>query len=129
MTSGGQTIILRGEGQRALAHALIDKAPADAVVNIREASRTLDQSARMWATLSDISRAKPMGRVLKPEGWKSLFMDMIGKQPAWEPNLDGTGVVCLGYRSSRLTKAEMSDMIECMNAFCAEHGIKSSERI
>jgi len=123
----GQTVRLVGDRQRAFAHQLIDKAPADAVVNVREATRSTEQNAKMWAMLSDIARAKPMGRVLKSEGWKALFMDMIDKKPSWEPNLDGTGVVCIGYKSSHLNKAEMSDLIESMYAFGAEHGVRWSE--
>jgi len=123
----GQTIRLVGESQRAFAHRLIDKAPAGAVVNVREAVRSSEQNALMWVLLSDIARAKPMGRALKSEGWKALFMDMIDKKPSWEPNLDGSGVVCIGYKSSRLSKAEMSEMIESIYAFGAEHGVIWSE--
>lgn len=123
----GQTVRLVGEAQRKLAHRLIDAAPADCVVNIREAKRSLEQNAKMHAMLSDVSRSKPMGRVLKPEGWKALFMDMIDKKPSWEPNLDGTGVVCIGYKSSHLNKSEMSDLIESIYAFGAEHGVVWSE--
>lgn len=125
--ANGQTIILRGDSQRDFAKQLIARAPADAVVNIQAARRTNDQNAKMWAMLSDVSRAKPMGRVLRPEGWKAMFLDTIGKRPAWEPNLDGTGVVCIGYKSSHLSKDEMSDMIEAIYAFGAEHGVAWSE--
>lgn len=125
--ASGQTISLTGIGNRALAHRWIDRAPHGAVLNIREATRTTEQSDKMWAMLSDISRAKPMGRTLKPEGWKALFMDMIDKKPSWEPNLDGTGVVCIGYKSSHLSKAEMSDLIESILAFGAEHGVRWSD--
>lgn len=121
--ANGQTIILSSNGNRSLAHHWIDRAPHGAVLNIREATRSTEQNAKMWAMLSDVSRAKPMGRVLKPEGWKALFMDMIDKKPSWEPNLDGTGVVCIGYKSSHLTKAEMSDLIESIFAFGAQHGV------
>lgn len=123
----GQTVRLVGESQRQLAHRLIDRAPPAAVVNVRESTRSGEQNDKMWAMLSDIARAKPLGRVLKPEGWKALFMDMIGKVPSWEPNLDGTGVVCIGYKSSHLSKAEMSELIECITAFGAEHGVQWSE--
>lgn len=123
----GQTIILRGQSQRDFAKILIDRAPVDAVVNVRAATRTTEQNAKMWAMLSDVSRAKPMRRVLKPEGWKAMFLDTIGKRPAWEPNLDGSGVVCIGYKSSHLTKEEMSDLIEAIYAFGSEHGVAWSE--
>ncbi|WP_395326895.1 recombination protein NinB [Novosphingobium sp. BL-8H] len=120
----GQTLILANEGVRRLAHQLIDRAPERAVLNIREATRTLDQNAKMHAMLSDISRAKPMGRVLKPEIWKSLFMDALGHQAKWEPSLTGDGVVNTGFRSSHLTVRQMSDLIESLYAFGAEHGIE-----
>lgn len=125
--ANGQTIRLTSNGNKALAHHWIDRAPHGAVLNIREATRTTAQSDKMWAMLSDVSRAKPMGRVLKPEGWKALFMDMIDKKPSWEPNLDGSGVVCIGYKSSHLTVAEMSDLIEQIYAFGAEHEVRWSD--
>lgn len=122
----GQTIRLTGVGARVMAHRWVDIAPHGAVLNIHEANRTNEQNAKLWAMLSDISRAKPLGRDLTTEAWKCLFMDLIGHKPVWEPGLDG-GVVNIGYRSSRLTKAEMSDMIEQMYAFGAEHGVVWSE--
>lgn len=123
----GQTVILRGDTQRAFAKRLIDAAPVDAVVNIREATRSADQNARLWAMLSDVSRAKPQGRVLPPEIWKCIFMASVGHQCRFEPSLDGNGVVPIGFKSSRLTKAEFSDLIEAVFAFGAEHGVQWTE--
>ena len=73
-----------------------------------------------------LDRAKPQGRELTTDKWKALFMDDIGIPADWEPGING-GVVNVGYRSSRLTKAQMSDMIERMYAFGAEHGVEWSE--
>jgi hypothetical protein len=124
--SRGQTVILRGPSQRDHAKKLVDLAPADAVVNIREATRTSAQNDKMWAMLSDISRAKPEGRNLPSDRWKCLFMDQVGHKPVWEPGLDG-GVVNVGYKSSRLTVAEMSEMIEAIYAYGAQHGVAWSQ--
>lgn len=121
--ASGQTLILSNEHVRRRAHQLIEIAPDRAVVNIRAANRTSDQNAKMWAMLSDIARAKPQGRVLSTETWKALFMNAAGFSCTFEPTLDGKGVVPLGFKSSRLTKAEFSDLIECIYAFGAEHGI------
>ncbi|KAF2377227.1 hypothetical protein BSN82_17900, partial [Acinetobacter baylyi] len=77
-----QTIILRGAMQREFAKALINKAPIDAVVKISEAKRSDDQNAKMWAMLSDISRAKPGDRKHTPEVWKCLFMNALGHETA-----------------------------------------------
>lgn len=123
----GQTVIIASDRQRDIAHRLVDRAPPNAVLNIRESTRTLEQNARMHAMLSDIARARPMGRVHDTETWKCIFMDACGFKPKWIPSLDGDGVVNTGYRSSRLTKAQMSDLIECMFAFGAEHGVQWSE--
>ena len=122
----GQTVVLSGQWQRDLAKRLIDKAPSYAVMNVREATRTLEQNAKMQAMLSDIARARPQGRVYPTETWKCLFMDECGFKPKWVPSLNGDGVVNTGYRSSRLGKQQMSDMIEAMNAFAAENGIEWS---
>lgn len=120
---GGQTLTLANPSVRALAHRLIEIAPNGAVLNIKEASRTNDQNAKLWAMLSDIARAKPMGRVLSTEVWKALFMNAAGFTCTFEPTLDGQGVIPLGFKSSRLNKGEFSDLIECIYAFGAEHDI------
>lgn len=122
----GQTVILRGDDQRQLAKRLIDAAPADAVVNVQEARRTLDQNARMWAMLSDISRAKPGGRVADPETWKALAMHACGFAVQFEIGLNGQPFPT-GYKSSRMTKAEMSMLIEWLFAYGAEVGVAWSD--
>lgn len=121
-----QTIILRGAMQREFAKALIDKAPIDAVVKISEAKRSDDQNAKMWAMLSDISRAKPEDRKHTPEVWKCLFMNALGHEAAFEMGLDSRPFP-IGFQSSRLTKAQMSDLIEFIYAYGAQHNVKWSE--
>lgn len=120
----GQTVRLVGREQRLLAHRLIDAAPDKAIVNIRPETRSNEQNNLMWALLSEISRAKPEGRKYSPEIWKSLFMSEAGFKPIFEPSLDGRGVVPIGYKSSRLAKAEFSELIECIRAYAAEHDVK-----
>jgi hypothetical protein len=123
----GQTIILSNPVARSQAHRLIDLAPHGAVMNVQEARRTNDQNALMWALLSEIARAKPEGRVLPVETWKALFMHSAGFKCTFEPSLDGQGVVPLGFKSSRLRKAEFSDLIEAIRAYAAEHGVALSD--
>lgn len=122
----GQTIRLTSQMNRGRAHHIIERAPHGAVVNVRPPARSSEQNAKMWAMLSDIARAKPEGRDLTTDKWKALFMDAIGIPADWEPGING-GVVNVGYRSSRLTKAQMSEMIEQMYAYGAEHGVEWSE--
>ncbi|MFP4239820.1 MAG: recombination protein NinB [Rhodosalinus sp.] len=122
----GQTVILRGPAQRSLAKRLVDEAPQDCVVTIAKPKRTLDQNAKMWAMLSDISRACPDGRRHPPETWKSLFMHACGFEVAFLMGLNGEPFP-VGWRTSKLTKAQMSDLIEAIYAYGAEHGVEWSE--
>lgn len=123
----GQTIILSTDINRARARRLIDVAPPGCVVNIREATRTGEQNAKMWAMLSDIARAKPECRTLTTEAWKCLFMQAAGFSFQWEPGLEGQGVVPIGFKSSRLTKAEFGELIECIYEYGSRHGVEWSE--
>lgn len=122
----GQTVILAGESQRQLAKRLIDRAPPQAVINIRESKRTLDQNAKLWAMLSDISRAKPDGWRHTPEVWKALFMHACGHAVQFETGLSGDPFP-IGFRSSRLTKREMVDLIDFIGAYGSEHGVLWSD--
>jgi len=121
-----QTVILRGDAQRALAADLIRRAPQDAVVTIKEASRNLDQNAKLWAMISDVSRAKPEGRTHNPETWKCLFMASCGHQVRFEMGLDGQPFP-IGFSSSRLSKRQFADLIETVYEYGARHGVIWSE--
>jgi len=122
-----QTVILHSQSQRAFAKQMIDRAPAGAVVTIREATRSTDQNAKMWAMLSDVSRAKPEGRHWTPETWKCAFMHSLGHQVKFCEGLDGSGPFPLGFRSSRLTVKQMIDLIEVIQEYGDRHGVAWSD--
>ena len=122
----GQTVILRKQEQRDLAKSMIDAAPIDAVVNVREATRNKDQNAKMWAMISDISRAKPEGRRHTPDDWKCLFMNACGFEVQFLHGLDGDPFPS-GFRSSRMTVRQMADMITFIYAYGDRHGVKWTE--
>lgn len=121
-----QTVILHSTSQRSFAKQLIDRAPMDAVLTIREANRTTDQNAKLWAMLSDVSRAKPEGRWHTPEMWKALMMHACGHAVQFETGLDGQPFP-VGFRSSKLTKTQMGDLIEFIYEYGARHNIMWSE--
>jgi len=124
-----QTVIIRGMHQRNLAKSIIDRAPLNAVVSIREANRTTDQNAKLWAMLSDVSRAKPEGRHRTPETWKCAFMHALGHQVQFCEGLDGSGPFPLGFRSSRLTVRQMVDLIDMIHAYGARHDVVFSDMV
>lgn len=123
----GDTVILCGPRQRMHAIDLIRKAPADAVVNIREATRNLDQNAKMWAMLSDVARAKPEGRQWTTDTWKAAFLHSLGHQVQFAEGLDGSGPFPVGFRSSRLTKRQMADLITVIYEYGDRHGVQWSD--
>jgi len=123
----GQTVILRGPSQRRFAKELVDRAADDAVLNIREATRTLDQNARLWAMLSDISRAQPEGRKHTTEVWKALFMHALGHETRFEMGLNGEPFP-VGFRSSHLNKSQMADLITFISEYGDRHGVRWTEK-
>lgn len=93
------------------------------VVTIQERTRTLDQNARLWAMLNDISEQVVWhGLTLSSEDWKHIFTASLKGQRS-APGIEG-GFVVLGQSTSRMTVGEMRDLIELIQAFGAEHNVK-----
>ena len=73
--------------------------------------------------LTDISKQVNWhGRKLTQEDWKHVFTAALSKQEVVQ-GLDG-GFVVLGKSTSKMTKAEMTELQELMAAFGAEQGVK-----
>lgn len=112
---------------RRYAHGLIDDAPDGYWVTVKPATRSLEQNSRMWACLGDIAAQVVWhGKKLTAEDWKSVFTAALKKMDV-VPNIDGTGFVALGQSTSRMTKRELSDLMDLIGAFGAEHGVNWTE--
>lgn len=122
-----QTIRILGPSQRDFAKRLIDAAPERTIVTLAPEKRSLDQNALMWVLLSDIARARPEGRVMPPETWKGAFLSALGHEIVWQPGLDGAPPFPAGFRSSRLSKAQMGELLEFIYSYGARHGVVWSE--
>lgn len=95
------------------------------VLTVKPSTRSLEQNARMWAMLTEISeQVEWYGHRLTAEEWKSVFSAAM-KRAKVVPGLDGGFVVC-GQSTSKMTRAEMSEMQTLMEAFGAERGVKFS---
>lgn len=111
---------------RRLAAAQCQIAPEGWIVTIHEPTRTLDQNAKLWPMLGDISKQVDWyGQKLTDEEWKDVFSAALKKQKV-VPGLDGGFVVC-GQRTSKMGKREFAELIDLMYAFGAEHGVVWSE--
>lgn len=121
-----QTVILAGPSQRALATRLVMQAPDKSTVSIKPEARSTDQNSLLWALLSDVSRSKPGGRMHTPEVWKNLMMHACGHAVQFEMGLNGQPFP-VGFRTSRMSKAEMGDLITFIQAWGAENGVRWSD--
>lgn len=91
-------------------------------------SRTQEQNSKMWPLLTDISKqVEWFGRKHSNDDWKDIITGSFRKGQ-FVPNLDGTGFVVLGMRTSKMGKREFSALIEYIYAFGADKGVKWSEK-
>jgi hypothetical protein len=93
------------------------------VVEVKPETRTLPQNARLWAMLTDVSKQVDWyGRKLTPENWKDVLTAALTKQDV-VPGIDG-GFVVLGKSTSKMTKSEMAELQELIEAFGAQQGVR-----
>jgi hypothetical protein len=92
-------------------------------LEIRPEKRSDAQNRRLWAMLADIAaQVDWYGQKLTQEEWKDVFSASL-KRTKVVPGLDGGFVVC-GQSTSKMTKAEMCELQELMEAFGAEKGVR-----
>jgi hypothetical protein len=99
------------------------------VLEIKPATRSLQQNALLHAALTDISQqVEWMGKKLSVEIWKRLCMAAWlrekKEQPMLIPALDGNGFDVVFEKTSKLSTTQCSELVEWCFAFGAEHGVK-----
>jgi hypothetical protein len=117
---------LTTKARREWACRAIWSAPDGAVLTLHPQKRTLDQNAKMWAMLTDIAIARPEGRVHTPDIWKAIFMNALGHKVRFEVGLDGEPFP-VGFSTSKLSKHQMSDLIELIYWYAAQHNVRFSD--
>jgi hypothetical protein len=118
-------IILGGPTERARAIKWIGGARPGTRLEFKEPKRTLSQNDRMWAMLTDIAvQMKHCGRRYTADEWKVIFLHALGRETRFVPSLDEKTFLPLGFSSSDLSKAEMSELMELIAAWGAQHGVK-----
>ena len=93
--------------------------------------RSIEQNRMLWACLRDVAQQVkwPVDGVLvlmTEWDWKDVFSAALKKSQRVAKGIDG-GWVMLGVHTSKMTKAEMADLITLIQAFGAEHGVEWSE--
>jgi len=95
--------------------------------------RSSSQNRKMWAMLNDIARQLmwPINGVqthITPEDWKDLITAGLAKHQRIAQGIEG-GVVMLGSRTSKMTKAELAELIEYIYWFGADRQIAWDEAL
>lgn len=119
-------------GNRATLHKWVDAAcnkPSEERLSVTFAdTRTAEQNAKLWPMLNDIAKQLPWhGLTLSADDWKLIMLDALSKEMRIVPNVSGDGFINLGRSSSRLSKAEFSNLIELIYAFGAERSVVWSD--
>ena len=85
--------------------------------------RSLEQNRLMWANLEDIAQQVIWyGQKLDKQEWKDVLTAGLKKQKI-VPGIEG-GFVVIGARTSKMTIAEMNELIELSTMFGAQQGVK-----
>jgi hypothetical protein len=117
-------LVLANDMIRAKAADWCRRLPKDTRIEFKGPKRTIPQNDRMWAMLTDVSQqVKWHGLKLSADDWKLIFLDGLGHELRMVPNINGTGFVNLGRSSSKLSVEEMTNLIELIFAFGAQHGV------
>lgn len=96
-------------------------------LEVKPEKRSGEQNRLLWAALGEVSRQVVWhGQKLEPGEWKDVFTAALKRQKV-VPGIEG-GFVVLGSSTSRMTKAEFSDLMEMIFSFGAEHGVTFKEQ-
>ena len=117
------SIRLASPTSRQLAASYCMEAPEGTFASFKPATRSLEQNARMWAMLQEVSEQVVWyGAKLTPEDWKDVFSASLRKARV-VPTIDGDGFVPLGMRTSQMTKAEFGALMDLIEAFGAQRNV------
>lgn len=123
------TVLIRSELQKDTLASKIANLPVDAdhpiqvVISEQTSKRTLPQNNIMWGMLGDISaQVRWYEMKLTPDEWKDMFTASLKKQKT-VPGIDG-GFVVIGAHTSKMTVADMADLITLMTSFGVDKNVK-----
>lgn len=118
-----RTFILSHDVARARAAQCVMNAPAGYCITVSEPTRTLEQNALLWPLLDRVARQIIWhGQRLSADDWKNIFTSSLCKQRV-VPGIDG-GFVVMGQSTRAMSKADMSELIELIMAFGAQHDVQ-----
>lgn len=122
-----QTVTIHGPDDRQRIATWARNVETGTVVTFRKKSRSTEQSAKMWAMLHEVSeQVEWYGQKIDAEDWKDMFTASL-RHARVVPGIDKGTFVPLGMRTSTMTIEEMTNLIELIYAFGAEHNVVFKE--
>lgn len=121
------TIFLETDRMRQYACSQIMAASADWVCKIAKRTRTDLQNRKMHPMLKDIQTQVPGMETYSTDDIKLRFLNLLGTEMRFLPTLEGEGMFPVGLKSSTLTVAQFSALVELLYMKGAEWGVVWSE--
>lgn len=92
-------------------------------------NRSSAQNKLLWPLLRDFSKyVEHYGNNYAPEQWKDILTSGFEGVTTFAPNLEGTGLIALGARTSKYSKKKFSEFIEFIYAEGVTRGVTFSEK-
>lgn len=123
-----RTVKLTSREARLRARALIATAPEGYVVAIGEETRSQEQNRLMWPLIADLQAQVESMAAFSADDIKLRFLNALGQELRFLPELEGAGMFPVGQRSSTLSKSQFTGLIELMFAFGGKHGVNWSRK-
>ena len=99
------------------------------VLEIKRESKTRQQEKLYHQYIGKASKqARHLGCTYNEEDWKRILVDAYLRESNQEPfklipNLDGTGVIQLGFQTRKFSKEKASEFLSWLEAWCANNGV------
>ena len=101
-------------------------APSRTIASLKGVKRTIPQNSRLWWLLTQVAtQATWHGKKRTTAEWKDLFTGAVKAAAGGleaVPGLEG-GLMILGLHTSEMDKAEMVELQDYMEAWCAQNGV------
>lgn len=120
------TLVLATAFDRAKAIRWINKAPWNTRLELKAPKRTIPQNDRLWLLLTAVAeQAAWAGKKRTTLEWKDLFTGAVkiaGGGIEAVAGLEG-GLMLLGLHTSDMSKAEMVELQDYIEFWCAKNGV------
>lgn len=105
----------------------VRNAPTGYIVEIKEGKRTAAQNRLLWQALTDVAQqVEWYGQYLENTDWKDIFTASLRKSKV-VPGIDAGTFVVTGLHTSKMSKSELSSLMDLIFAFGTERGVNFTD--